>query len=107
MPKLPTKHRVSIAKTPAKRASAAERGYGRRWQQARISFLADHPLCAECEKSGKVTGAEVVDHIEPHKGDYEKFWSTSNWQALCDRCHNVKTAGEGAFGRPISNAPHQ
>lgn len=44
--------------------------------------------------------AEVVDHIVPHKGDLSLFWSRSNWQSLCKRCHDIKTAMEdGGFGR--------
>jgi predicted kinase len=46
-----------------------------------------------------ITAGEVVDHIIPHKGDYELFWDEGNWQTLCKRCHDVKTATEdGGFG---------
>lgn len=45
--------------------------------------------------------ATVVDHIIPHKGDYERFWDRSGWQSLCKRCHDQKTVHEdGGFGRP-------
>lgn len=34
-----------------------------------------------------------ADHIEPHRGDAEKFWDLEgNCQALCFRCHQSKTA---------------
>lgn len=47
-----------------------------------------------------VEAASVVDHIVPHKGDQKLFWRRSNWQSLCKRCHDVKTATEdGGFGR--------
>lgn len=81
------------------RGTAAERGYGYRWQKARKRFLRDNPLCSHCEKEGQVTPATVVDHIVPHKGDKALFWDRSNWQGLCEHHHNVKTAREdGGFG---------
>jgi 5-methylcytosine-specific restriction protein A len=49
-----------------------------------------------------VVAATVVDHIVPHKGDKVKFWDSSNWQSLCKRCHDAKTATEdGGFGHPV------
>lgn len=68
--------------------TAAQRGYGYRWQKARLTFLREHPLCAMCQRRGKVTPSTVVDHIVPHRGDQAKFWDTSNWQALCKPCHD-------------------
>jgi 5-methylcytosine-specific restriction protein A len=97
----PPKNRPE-APPPTRRATAAERGYGYRWQQARAAFLAANPLCRECEKEGRVTEATVVDHIIPHKGDETLFWDEAgNWQSLCVQHHNEKTAKEGAFGRPM------
>lgn len=44
----------------------------------------------------------VVDHIKPHKGDQQLFWSKANHQALCKECHDTKTATEdGGFGRAV------
>ena len=71
-----------------RRGSAAERGYGYRWQQARIRYLAANPLCVMCSGQGKVVAAEVVDHIKPHKGNQALFWSAGNWQSLCKRHHD-------------------
>ena len=59
-----------------------------RWRKARAIYLAEHPLCALCAKMGKDTAATIVDHIERHEGNYEKFWSQDNWQALCAACHS-------------------
>ncbi|WP_083300751.1 HNH endonuclease [Jeongeupia sp. USM3] len=82
-----------------RRGSAASRGYNSRWRKARETFLCRHPLCAECERQDRVTAAEVVDHIIPHRGDQALFWDTSNWQSLCRSCHSAKTAAEdGGFG---------
>ena len=80
-----------------------ERGYSNKWLKASKSFLMEHPLCAECERQGRVTPATEVDHIIPHKGDMELFWDVSNWQALCHKCHARKTAlYDGGFGRPCT-----
>lgn len=73
------------------RDSAYERGYSSRWQKVRKRFLAKYPLCAECERTGKLTPATVVDHIKPHRGDKALFWDENNWQPLCKKCHDRKT----------------
>ena len=78
--------------------TAAQRGYGYRWQKARAGFLGrpENTLCVMCRRAGRLTPATVVDHIEPHRGDYKLFWSRDNWQALCAPCHNgTKQASEG------------
>lgn len=41
-----------------------------------------------CEQLGYVTAATVVDHIVPHRGDYELFWKDGNHQSLCKACHD-------------------
>lgn len=73
--------------------------YGREWRKARAIYLSEHPLCVHCKDAGRVKAAVVVDHIQPHRGDYGLFWDRSNWQALCVTHHNRKTAAEdGGFG---------
>ena len=39
---------------------AAKRGYNRRWQKARKSYLEAHPLCVQCAKQGKYVRATVT-----------------------------------------------
>ena len=73
------------------RGSAFERGYSYRWQAARKQFLANRPLCVECQREGKLTPATIVDHIKPHRGDPALFWDEKNWQPLCKKCHDRKT----------------
>lgn len=52
----------------------------------------------KCDKAA----ASVVDHIIPHKGNDDLFWDMSNHQALCKKCHDIKTATEdGGFGNKI------
>ncbi|WP_375592350.1 HNH endonuclease [Chitiniphilus eburneus] len=84
------------------RGTRTERGYSNRWLRAAKLFLAEYPLCAECERQGRVCAATLVDHIIPHRGDRDLFWDQANWQPLCASCHGVKTAGEdGGFGNRI------
>lgn len=96
---MPTRARRAKVKK-AKRPSAAKRGYGRPWQKASKEFLRRRPICAQCRKDGRTTAAAVVDHKTPHKGDQRLFWDVSNWQPLCKRCHDVKTARE-QYGQRI------
>jgi len=86
-----------------RRKSAVLRGYNYRWQKVRIGFLTLNPLCTKCEAQGRVVAAKVVDHIEPHKNDPVLFWDQDNWQGLCYRHHNRKTAQQdGGFGNTIN-----
>ena len=68
--------------------SSTQRGYGYKWQKARERFLKKNPLCVYCQRDDRVTAANVVDHIVPHRGDQKLFWRESNWQALCSSCHS-------------------
>lgn len=89
-----------------KRYAEYQHMYGARWKKARKVFLAEHPLCAECERQGKIVPATVVDHIVPHKGDYDLFWDQDNWQPMCGPCNSRKAAREeGAFGNKVSDKP--
>src|SRR5687768_15883216 len=81
--------------TDQRRGNARQRGYGVRWDRASAAFRCAHPLCAVCELEGRLTAAECVDHIVPHRGDPVLFWNQNNWQSLCWSCHSRKTAREG------------
>lgn len=86
-----------------------------RWRQAARRFLVEHPLCSYCARIGRVTPATVVDHVEPHRGDYSRFWDRENWQPLCKPCHDSVKAREerggivigcDASGAPVDPAHH-
>lgn len=68
--------------------TAAQRGYGYRWQKARATFLKAHPLCIRCQAEGCAEAATVVDHRIPHRGDQPLFWDASNWDPLCATHHS-------------------
>lgn len=71
---------------------ATPRQRGRGWLTRRAQWLSLHPLCAHCERSGRVTLAEEVDHIVPLiDGGAD---DDSNIQSLCSPCHKAKTASE-------------
>lgn len=81
-----------------KRPSAYRRGYNTAWRKTSKGYLTRHPFCVKCLSKGIHTPATVVDHIKPHKGNKTLFWDSNNWQALCKRCHDIKTATEdGGF----------
>jgi len=61
--------------------------YGRRWRNARLEHLTQHPFCVFCEQQGMTRQATELDHIIPHKGNLELFWDESNWQGLCHDHH--------------------
>ena len=80
--------------------------------------LAKEPFCRFCLQLGYEVIATVADHITPHRGDPDLFF-TEELQSLCETCHNgVKQREElngyndmvGADGWPIdprhpSNSP--
>lgn len=87
-------------KQDRERGTAHQRGYGSRWAKSSRGFLQHNPLCKHCEDKGIIRASEVTDHIVPHRGDMDLFWDRDNWQPLCKRHHDIKTAKEdGGFGR--------
>lgn len=85
----------------AQRGTAAQRGYGSRWQKESQAFLAlpGHERCA-CG-CGRV--ADMVDHIRAPKGNPSLFWDRSNWQPFARICNSRKAiASEGGFGRQMT-----
>ena len=80
-----------------KPATATKRVTGRRLQAMRASLFAAKPLCAECERHGRVTLATERDHIKPlEEGGTD---DDSNIQGLCEPCHAVKSKAERQRGQ--------
>jgi hypothetical protein len=66
----------------------AQAWYGSaRWERIRRHQLYAHPLCKFCLERGRVTPAEICDHVEPHRGNVTKFW-LGPFQSLCKSCHD-------------------
>ena len=60
----------------------------KRWRTIRAIVLSEEPTCRMCKRLGKITPADTVDHIKPHKGDLQLFYDRDNLQALCASCHS-------------------
>ncbi|MDT7836471.1 HNH endonuclease [Aquabacterium sp. OR-4] len=86
-----------------------------RWQKLRKQQLQLHPLCCFHLKLGRTVAGGVVDHVRPHRGDLELFFSDGNLQTLCKPCHDAhKQAqehnadgvlrGAGLDGKPLDGA---
>lgn len=53
--------------------------------------LEQQPMCEECERRGRLTPAQMVDHIVPiNKGGTPL--DMDNLQSLCNACHARKSA---------------
>ncbi len=65
------------------------------WREARARQLRREPLCRECQQSGRVTVATVVDHITPLAQGGERY-DLANLQSLCGPCHSAKSIREGS-----------
>ena len=75
-----------------RRESAAARGYGARWRRLRRMVLSRNPLCADCERHGRVTLATDVHHVVAKRdGGKDEM---SNLEPLCHSCHSKRT-GKG------------
>jgi 5-methylcytosine-specific restriction enzyme A len=57
------------------------------WRNRRAHQLRAEPLCSICKAEGRITGATVADHVEPHKGDYNRF-VLGPLRSLCAPCHD-------------------
>lgn len=66
-----------------------------RWKVKSEEFRKRNPLCVSCLAKGKVKASQVCDHVTPHKGNEEAFWS-GEVQALCKDCHDLKSIIEDA-----------
>lgn len=74
------------------RPSSIERLRGRALQKRRRDYFTDNPLCAECQRNGRIKPAQELDHITPlFKGGSDE---PDNWQGLCFVCHQRKSIEE-------------
>lgn len=57
------------------------------WRKRSRAQRQSNPLCEDCLECGLVTPAEVADHVEPHKGDWNSF-RLGALRSLCKLCHD-------------------
>ena len=97
---------------PRHKPAKAERRVSAQWHRwyslpiwtddLRPAQLLREPFCRECAARYPPgdprhrTRATVVDHIVPHRGNWNRFVDRGNLQSLCESCHNRKTAREMA-----------
>ena len=63
----------------------------------RSALFERNPLCAECERQGRITLATERDHIKSlAEGGLDE---DSNVQGLCVPCHDAKSKSESQRGR--------
>ena len=67
------------------------------WQRLRADQLAAEPLCAFCLLLDRITPATVADHVKPHRGDPDAFF-TGKLQSLCKHCHDSTKQAEECNG---------
>jgi hypothetical protein len=92
-----------IPKQRIREAEGAARLRGRAGVEQRLRRLANEPLCRRCLETGITTAATVPDHIKPLAlGGTD---DDTNIQCLCDPCHAIKTAAEGAAFEGAANHP--
>jgi len=72
--------------------------YGRStWQNLRKLILHRDPICTTCNRNPSTE----VDHVVPHKGDWNLFVDAKNLAGICKPCHSEKTAAEDqGFSNP-------
>ncbi|USK78968.1 HNH endonuclease [Peribacillus frigoritolerans] len=51
-------------------------------------------MCVKCREDGRMTKADVVDHVIELQDNYELRLTHSNLMSLCHACHNRKTKRE-------------
>ncbi len=81
------------------------RGYNYQWQQFRLRYLAQHPLCHDCLNPDPLTTKNAFDEpasrVEPavhihHKQKLSERpdlkYEEGNLMPLCERHHNERTA---------------
>lgn len=68
------------------------------WKRKRRRQLTEEPSCRMCRlEAGKLTPATVVDHVEPHRGDFDLFWRGA-LQSLCADCHDRRKQADEVAG---------
>jgi 5-methylcytosine-specific restriction endonuclease McrA len=85
-----------------------------KWRKIRKNHMAHNPLCIMCEARGKIILATICDHIIPHKGNVDLFYS-GPFQSLCKLHHDSTkqkserrqiNIGGDINGQPIDNRSH-
>lgn len=86
--------RVGFGDGERQTAKVARLRNSTRWKRMRAVHMREHPVCANCERQGRVVIGVVCDHIVPHRGEEKLFYDRENLQTLCRECDVEKSALE-------------
>lgn len=86
-----------------------------KWQRLRARYMAQHPVCEQCDKNGKTSLAKVVHHVVPVEDAKDLAmmevlaFDWHNLMAVCDECHEAihKQLGSCKKGRRQTRAEAQ
>ncbi len=78
----------------------------RTWKRLRGLHLSAHPLCDGCERMGRVTIADTVDHRTPIRMGGGAF-DPANLVSYCTPCHSAKTARGAEAGAVKTTRPRK
>lgn len=75
------------------------------WKEKAARQLADEPFCRRCDQltPSRTVAAEIADHVEPHREDYQAFWF-GELQSLCGPCHSGPKQAEEVRGYRVGAA---
>jgi hypothetical protein len=71
-------------------------GYDWNWRRLRLSKLQADPLCWWCLKQGRLTAANVVDHIVPMAASLKPMGCPSRWRPMTEDGKPLATLLEDA-----------
>ena len=67
----------------------------------RESYFWIYPLCERCEKIGKTVPSFILHHID--RDQTNRLWS--NYEALCNNCHEVEHGRTSECGCDVNGMP--
>jgi 5-methylcytosine-specific restriction protein A len=79
----------------------------RHWKRLRSAHLAFFPLCEGCEREGRLTSANTVDHRVPISAGGPALPDHAGLASYCASCHSAKTARGVEAGAVHSTKPRK
>jgi len=85
-----------------------------RWQQLRLSYVREHPVCEDCAAIGRTRPAEEVHHIIPIESASGKAgmealaYDRGNLRSLCHDCHaaeHIRLGSRNSYGKRDVRGP--
>lgn len=115
MPLAPKQFRLTPKAQTEKSWASRRAGSGHEWYQhpawkgpggiREQAIIRDMGQCQQCKREGRTTRVLIhakqgdsriahVDHKQPHRGDWDKFFDIDGCETLCATCHSRKTMRE-------------